>query len=207
MMVPGIPLHFASVLPVFGYARGVVVRSDEGRPTKIEGNENHPASLGAADAFTQAQLLSLYDPDRSQTVVNDGVVSTWDSLLTEPTTGISRRLEASLQGQQRQGPANPYAESFTSPTLGSLLKNLFTNLPQAKWYRHDPIDRSHARTGRQGMCLWRNRIAMSRPSILFDKAKVILSLDSNFLSEDPGSVRCREQFIDMAAGFAKIARK
>ena len=65
-VTPGIPLHFASALPLAGYGRGVIVTSIEGRPIKIDGNPRHPASLGATDVFAEAAMLSLYDPDRSK---------------------------------------------------------------------------------------------------------------------------------------------
>ena len=67
-LLPGVPQHYATTLPLAGYGRGVIVTAFEGRPTKIEGNPRHPASLGATDVFAQAEILSLYDPDRSQTV-------------------------------------------------------------------------------------------------------------------------------------------
>ena len=66
---PGVPLRFASALPLAGYGRGVIVTSVEGRPIKIDGNPRHPASLGATDVFAEATVLSLYDPDRSQGAV------------------------------------------------------------------------------------------------------------------------------------------
>ena len=68
-MTPGIPLFFATAMPLGGYATGLLVRSNEGRPTKVEGNPDHPASLGATDVYAQASILSLYDPDRSQAVL------------------------------------------------------------------------------------------------------------------------------------------
>ena len=81
-IVPGRPLFFATAFPLSGAGTGVLVESHEGRPTKIEGNPNHPASLGATDAFTQASILTLYDPDRSQVVKNAGRISTWSAFLT-----------------------------------------------------------------------------------------------------------------------------
>ena len=81
-LVPGQPLFFATALPLSGFATGVLAESHMGRPTKIEGNAQHPASLGATDVFMQAAVLSLYDPDRSQTVQQAGRVRTWNALLT-----------------------------------------------------------------------------------------------------------------------------
>jgi len=64
-LIPGKPIFFASAMPLGGVATGVLVESHMNRPTKIEGNPEHPSSLGASDAFMQAAILSLYDPDRS----------------------------------------------------------------------------------------------------------------------------------------------
>ncbi len=70
-IVPGQPLYFATALLLDGFARGVLVESHEGRPTKIEGNPAHPASLGASDVFMQAELLALYDPDRAKALTHE----------------------------------------------------------------------------------------------------------------------------------------
>ena len=71
-VVPGEPLKFATTLPLSGIGRGVIVTSIDGRPIKVEGNPRHPASLGATDVFAEAAVLSLYDPDRSRTILNSG---------------------------------------------------------------------------------------------------------------------------------------
>src|SRR5438132_7467150 len=71
-LVPGKSLFFATAMPLAGRAMGLLVESNEGRPTKIEGNPDHPASLGATDIFAQASVLTLYDPDRSQAVSYQG---------------------------------------------------------------------------------------------------------------------------------------
>ena len=75
--IPGKPLFYATAMSVAGIATGVLVESHLGRPTKIEGNPEHPASLGATDARMQASVLTLYDPDRSQTVTRNGHISGW----------------------------------------------------------------------------------------------------------------------------------
>ena len=91
-LVPGKPLFYATGLPSQGYLQGVLVETHEGRPTKVEGNPQHPDSLGATDIFMQAAVLGLYDPDRSQTVTNRGIISGWDNFL--------RTLRQALQEQE-----------------------------------------------------------------------------------------------------------
>ena len=81
-MVPGKPLYFATAMPLAGVATGILVESHEGRPTKIEGNPGHPASLGATDLLIQASVLGLYDPDRSQAVTYRGQPRAWNEALS-----------------------------------------------------------------------------------------------------------------------------
>ena len=77
-LIPGVPLYFATTMPMGHSAYGLVVESHEGRPTKIEGNRQHPSTMGASNATIQASILGLYDPDRSQTVQRAGQPATWD---------------------------------------------------------------------------------------------------------------------------------
>src|SRR5205823_1751143 len=109
-LVLGRPMFFATTYTFRGHARGILVESHEGRPTKIEGNPDHPASLGATDAIGQAHVLGLYDPDRSQTVTRSGDVSDFNSFITEITAELEKR-----RGDGGRG-IYILAESFTSPT-------------------------------------------------------------------------------------------
>src|SRR5579862_7637003 len=81
-VIPGRPMYYATAVTLGGYASPVLVESHLGRPTKIEGNDLHPASLGGTDIFTQASLLGMYDPDRSQTVASMGDVRSWEGFLS-----------------------------------------------------------------------------------------------------------------------------
>jgi MoCo/4Fe-4S cofactor protein with predicted Tat translocation signal len=192
MITPGIPLHFATALPVAGRARGVLVRSDEGRPTKIEGNPQHGASLGATDAVTQAMLLELYDPDRSQSIVNDGQISSWDLFMTDPKNGMADKL-AALQASGGKGLVIMTGVN-ASPTLGNLLSNLFQKLPAARWFRHEPVGRNNSRDGAE-TAFGKDRRNIET-NYQFDQADVVLSLDCNFLMDDPASLLYARQFID-----------
>ena len=100
-VVPGRPLFFATAMAFAGSAVGLLVESHAGRPTKIEGNPDHPASLGATDIFHQASVLTLYDPDRSQTSTHLGQTRTWGDALA----GIRDAMQK--QRQQRGAGSAP----------------------------------------------------------------------------------------------------
>ena len=101
-IIPGRPLYFATAMPLQGYGRGVLAESHMGRPTKVEGNPEHPASLGATDAFTQASVLGLYDPDRSHAINNAGRISTWNAFFA----ALERRTRSATTEPRRRF-ANP----------------------------------------------------------------------------------------------------
>src|SRR5215467_4784607 len=96
-IIPGRPLFFATAMPHGGYAMPVLAENHMGRPTKIEGNPEHPASLGATDVWGQASVLSLYDPDRSRNVVNRGEIRTWGNFLTAIQAAVF--TQRGLRGQ------------------------------------------------------------------------------------------------------------
>ena len=92
-IVAGKPLFYATSMPLAGVGAGLLVESHMGRPTKIEGNPEHPGSLGGTDVFAQAATLGLYDPDRSQTVVHEGRISSWGAFLTAMGNAKSQLAE------------------------------------------------------------------------------------------------------------------
>ena len=182
-VVPGQPLFFATAVALGGFAAGVLVESHMGRPTKIEGNPDHPASLGAADALTQAAILSLYDPDRSQTVMQGGQPSTWDAFVTA--------LGAELAKQAASGGAGlrVLTETVTSPTLIAQLQALLAAYPAARWHQYEGVHRDNALEGA--------RLAFGEPvgvHYRLDQADVILALDADFLNAGPGHVRYARDF-------------
>src|SRR5262245_47491722 len=110
-IVPGRPLFFASAITLGGVARPVLVESHMGRPTKIEGNPEHPASLGATDAITQAAVLGLYDPDRAQTLTYRGEVRAWGAFQGAMQTALSAQKATQGAGLRI------LTEPITSPSL------------------------------------------------------------------------------------------
>jgi anaerobic selenocysteine-containing dehydrogenase len=184
-LVPGEPLYYATAISRGGYALGVLVESHQGRPTKIEGNPDHPASLGATDAITQAAILGLYDPDRSQTVLHRGIIETWDRFLTTITSELEKHTANRGAGMRI------LTETVTSPTLAAQLADLLKELPEARWHQYEPAGLDNVREGA--------RLAFGEyvePVYRFDRANIVVSLDADFLSALPGSVRYARDFID-----------
>ncbi|HEX3725626.1 MAG TPA: TAT-variant-translocated molybdopterin oxidoreductase, partial [Pirellulales bacterium] len=182
-IVPGKPLFYATTITIGGDAVGLLVESHMGRPTKMEGNPQHPASLGGTSALHQASILSLYDPDRSQTVTFLGRERTWE--------GATAALRGALTiERERQGSGlRILTETVASPTLAKQLAELLDQYPQARWYSHEPIDRQNALRGAQA--------AFGEPlAVRYDlqAADVILSLDCDFLFTGPGHLPHAREF-------------
>src|SRR3954464_4686921 len=128
-MVPGRPLFFATAIPFGGVATPVLVESHEGHPTKVEPNPQHPASLGGSDIFAQASILTLYDPDRSQTVLHRGEFSGWGEFLTTAKNVVAEQRSAQGAGVRF------LTETITSPTMAEQIGLIQQALPQAKWHQ------------------------------------------------------------------------
>jgi len=177
-LIPGRPLFFATAHTVNGVAVGVLAESHEGRPTKLEGNPEHPASLGALDAMGQAAVLQLYDPDRSQAVMLNGEIEAWGKF-----SGVMRDQLAQQKAKNGAG-IRILTETVTSPTLAAQIKAVQQAFPGAKWHQWDPAGPHSARAGAV--------TALGAPTNTyydFSKANVIVSLDSDFLASGPACLR------------------
>ena len=178
-LVPGKPLFYATAMSVAGLATGVLAESHLGRPTKIEGNPEHPASLGATSAAMQAGILTLYDPDRSQTVTRDGRISGWGQFVTR----LSGARDAAKT--KRGAGFRILTGTVTSPTLAAQIRSFLADFPDARWHQYEPCGRHSARAGALS--------AFGKPVdaiYRFDHAEAILSLDADFLGPSmPGSLR------------------
>src|SRR4029079_15450270 len=97
-VIPGVPLFFATTMIHAGDAVGLLVESHEGRPIKVEGNPAHPASLGATGIFEQASVLDLYDPARSQAVMQGNEIRGWDDAERAIETALS--IQAGEKGSR-----------------------------------------------------------------------------------------------------------
>ena len=172
-IIPGKPLFYATAIPLNGYGRGILVETEMGRPVKIEGNPAHPDSLGATDAVTQAAVLGLWDPDRSQAPTLNGHISTWNKFESDLLTVLKKANETQGEGLA------VLTEPSTSPTLARQYDELLKKFPKARWY------------------WWKPNEGIEQPDMAgkdFGKADVIVSVGSDFLTDQPGSLRYMRQF-------------
>jgi Fe-S-cluster-containing dehydrogenase component/anaerobic selenocysteine-containing dehydrogenase len=183
--IPGRPKFYATAVPVSGVAEGVLVESHLGRPTKVEGNPEHPASLGATGVLSQACLMDLYDADRAKQIKHLGVPQTWDEFQI-----AFARLLGPIRTRQGAG-LHILTETVTSPSLGAHIQAVLKSLPSAQWQQFEPAG-SHA--ARSGAMLAFGRLVNTY--YRFEEADVVLALDSDFLTSGRGSTRYARGFAD-----------
>ncbi|HEY1524606.1 MAG TPA: TAT-variant-translocated molybdopterin oxidoreductase [Candidatus Angelobacter sp.] len=185
-LIPGKPIFYATAMPFHGHALPLLVETHEFRPTKIEGNPMHAASMGATDLFAQASVLNLYDPDRSTTLTYMGELGSWGDFAIAMQNEV--RARKALQGAGLRF----LTGAVSSPTFGWQMKAVQQAFPQSKWHRWDPINRDNMRAG--------SKLAFGAyydPIYKFENAVVVLSLDADFLSGAwfPGFVRYARDFM------------
>lgn len=169
--VPGKDKHFASAATLDGYATGILVRSYEGRPVKIEGNPLHSSSMGACDHRTMAETAVLYDPERLQMPLMQGGFGTWGQFFTEI---------------QAAGKLALLTGNVSSPSLHAQIQAFLAKFPGSRWFQYDAANRDCAREGAV--------LAFGRPvETVYDfaAADVVLGLDADIFLEGPGSVAYR----------------
>jgi molybdopterin-containing oxidoreductase family iron-sulfur binding subunit len=169
---------YATTMTLGGYARGLLMRSVTGRPIKVEGNPQHPNSLGRTDVFAQASVLDLYDPERSQLIVQGGQASSWEKFLA-----VLQPALAAQSGSHGAG-LRILTETVTSPSQGDLLRRLLARYPNARWHQYDPTHEDHRLAGMQQ--------AFGRPLAMqlhLDRADVIVSLDCDAFMDPAQGIR------------------
>jgi MoCo/4Fe-4S cofactor protein with predicted Tat translocation signal len=183
-LIPGRPMFYASAFSLGGYATPVLVESHMYRPTKIEGNDQHPASQGGTDIFAQASILDMYDPDRSQNITHLGELSTWGEFMSAMREPMIAQNAANGAG------IRILTGTVSSPTLADQFEQIRSRYPGAKWHVHEPVNRDNIVAGAQA--------AFGQPVetiYKFDAADVIVSLDADFLSAGfPGVTRYARDF-------------
>jgi Fe-S-cluster-containing dehydrogenase component/anaerobic selenocysteine-containing dehydrogenase len=176
-LVPGVPLEYATSMVIDGFATGLLVTTYEARPTKVEGNPDHPASLGATSQLHQASVLELYDPDRPQGALEAGVPTSLEVLLRT----IARR--AAMPGLWF------LLHPQSSPLTEELIGRVRARHPTARFAWYSALDRRAVYEG--------TRRVFGRPlepQYRFELADVIVSLDADFLAGMANSVRWARDF-------------
>lgn len=187
--IPGVPEQYATVFELGGIATGLLVTSFDGRPVKIEGNPDHPYSRGGATALAQASILELYDPDRSRYPFKRNGLETNLRTMDEVNLFIKNHF-AGLKPQQGKGICI-LSESNSSLCVDSLRARFSQQFPQAKWCEFEPIHNDNEKVGTEIIYGVPLRV---HPD--FQKAKVILSLESDFLYNHPTSVKNAREFTE-----------
>jgi Fe-S-cluster-containing dehydrogenase component/anaerobic selenocysteine-containing dehydrogenase len=184
---PGVPRDFATSIELDGVATGLLARSFDGRPVKIEGNPDHPSSLGGSDHFAQARVLELYDPDRSTTLVEvDGGKPrsrSWDDFEAFAETHFGTLRKSRGKGLRI------LAEPSSSATRGALRKRLLEAMPEARWHEWTPFDLDHER---EGLRMVYGVPARVRP--VLDQVDTIVCLDADPLGTHPAMLRNTRDF-------------
>ena len=173
-LTPGNPLHFATAYALEGFANGLLVTSHEGRPSKVEGNPDHPTTQGATTAIEQALILGLYDDDRAKQLRRGIDPIAWATFLRDTQT-LGEKL-AATQGAGLRFLADP----SSSPTLADQRRRVLERFPKAKFVSWSSTTSDGAAEGL--------RMAFGQPLVAnhhLDKAQVILSLDADFLGQGP----------------------
>lgn len=187
-IIPGKPQFYATSMPLAGEVYHLLAESHEGRPTRVGSNHQAKGGSGTADVWATASILDLYDPDRSQKVRKEGEVSNLQEFLE-----AWGALYEGLREKDGAGLA-VVSESFSSPTLSRLAEEFRRLLPRAKWITYEPVSDENII---QGIEIATGETLI--PEYDFERARVILSLDSDFL----GTESCRHS---NAMGFANGRR-
>ncbi|MCC7184624.1 MAG: TAT-variant-translocated molybdopterin oxidoreductase, partial [Acidobacteria bacterium] len=176
-VIPGRPLFYATSMAEGGVGMALLAENHLGRPTKLEGNPEHPASLGATDIFGQAAVLSLYDPDRSRTLRYRGDTKTW--------TGFVTALQGALNTQNALGGAGLriLTEPISSPSLIAQMQTMLAALPEARWHQWDAVYGTVQGGAPSASALYN-----------FKNADIVVALDADFLGFGPSAVRYAKDF-------------
>jgi MoCo/4Fe-4S cofactor protein with predicted Tat translocation signal len=183
--IHGVPQYYATARPTRGSAIPLLVKSNDGRPTKVEGNPKHPASSGGSDRYTQASILNLYDPDRAMNYAKNGKASSKQAALDELA-----EISTKLKGTKGRGLAI-VAERSSSPSRQRLQQLIAKNLPQAQWFAYEAVD---LEVSAQAASIAVGKAV--KPHFHLDKAARILSLDCDFIGAEEDAYR-------LINGFAK----
>ena len=177
-VLPGVPSHYATAVNIGADVVGLLVESNDGRPTKIEGNNSHTQNNGGTSAMHQAMVLDLYDPARLRAPRHQQAPADWDA--------VEKAVKAHFGAINKQANGTEklafLSETIPSPTYLALAKRIRNRYPGAKWYTYESVSDDNARTGLKAL--------FGRPVRVVHKpgrAYTVLALDSDFLATGPNA--------------------
>jgi len=182
-VIPGVAQYYATTMPFGNSAYGLLVESHEGRPTKIEGNSQHPSTMGMSNVIIQASILGLYDPDRSQKIIFNGSEKNWEDF----TSSWQKELE-NFKASEGEGLA-VLSESYSSPTTHRIRKEFEKQFPKSQWVTYEPVSDENIQNGL--------KLATEKrlhPVYNYDKADVILSINSDFTGTESENITASSGF-------------
>lgn len=179
-MVPGRALFYATSAPTGAYLTGLLVETNEGRPTKIEGNPDHPSSKGGTNIHHQASVLDMYDPDRSRGIRHNGESSSWQAFLDAANAALTPSSRIAF-----------ISEPNSSATLNRIKRQALQKYPNAQWVTYAPFGEENQLLGNQ---ITFGRKLRTLPDIA--QAKIIISFDADFMGTEADSVRNIRAFAD-----------
>lgn len=171
--IPGLPQYYATVYAHRNVAYGAVVKSREGRPIKVKGNELHPSNCGTASAEMQATLLSLYDPDRIRRPRVNSAPASYENALGKLVNGIT---DAQAAGKK----VVVFHEEHCSPSYDALMKDVTAMVPNVSFVALPAIVCDHQAIANQAVLGIDGKLVAD-----LGKAEVIVSVGSDFLGTDP----------------------
>jgi len=176
-LIPGLPLYYATAMPLRRSATPLLAETHQGRPTKLEGNPHYTAQGGGSSLIAQASILDLYDPDRATAHVRQGT-----TLDADAVNAVLAGIVQNFSGNGGAGLAF-LAEESSSPTRARLIESLQGKFPQALWAEYEPVADEAPLAAAQGVFG-----QAVKPVYHFARAKRIVSIDGDFLSAEAGSL-------------------
>ena len=181
--VPGLPLYYATAMPMRSWAIPLLAETHQGRPTKLEGNPTYAPHGGASTLLAQASILDLYDPDRATAHTQGG-----KPVDAEAAKALLASIGKAHKPTQGAGLAF-LADASSSPTRARLTRNLHAQFPRALWAEYEPVsDEPPAAVARAIFG------ANVKPIYRFARAKRIVSIDADFLQSEAGSLAYARDF-------------
>ena len=190
--MPGVAEQYATAFEIAGIARPVLATAMDGRPIKIEGNDQHPASRGAADVFTQASVLELYDPQRNPAVAVPADQDDHHAADQHDWDAFQQFAAEHFAAYKTTGGAGlaVLAEAGRSPSVAAMKAGFDAQFPNADWVEYESISADNEFAGTE--------LFFGRPlnaQLHLDKAKFIVSFDADLIGSHVDALRHARDFM------------